>query len=100
MINGIKNIGSPLFMEKGEVPEKGKNQGVAGFGKALKKAVKDVNELQMSADRSIERLVSGEKQDLHATLIEVKKAELSFQLMMQIRNKLVQAYEEIMKMPV
>ena len=44
--------------------------------------------------------MTGESQDLHTTIIAVQKADLSFQMMMQVRNKIVQAYQEIMHMQV
>ena len=44
--------------------------------------------------------MSGESQDLHTTVIAMQKADLSFQMMMQVRNKIVQAYQEIMRMQV
>ena len=100
MVSEIKNITAPKFLEMGDFVGKGRNQRKAGFTEALEKAVKEVNDLQVSADRSIARLIRGDEQDLHTTMIEVKKAELSFQLMMQVRNKLIQAYNEVIKMPV
>jgi flagellar hook-basal body complex protein FliE len=42
--------------------------------------------------------MTGESQDLHTTVIAMQKADLSFQLMMQVRNKIVEAYQEIMRM--
>ena len=42
--------------------------------------------------------MTGESQDLHTTVIAMQKADLSFQMMMQVRNKIVQAYQEIMRM--
>jgi flagellar hook-basal body complex protein FliE len=46
------------------------------------------------------KLMTGESQDLHTTVIAMQKADLSFQMMMQVRNKIVQAYQEIMRMQV
>jgi flagellar hook-basal body complex protein FliE len=72
----------------------------ASFGDVLKDAISTVNELQKQSDHEIRKLMTGETQDLHTTLIAVQKADLSFQMMMQVRNKIVQAYQEIMRMPV
>jgi flagellar hook-basal body complex protein FliE len=44
--------------------------------------------------------MTGESQDLHTTVIAMQKADLSFQMMMQVRNKIVQAYQEIMRMQI
>ncbi|NWG12572.1 MAG: flagellar hook-basal body complex protein FliE [Acidobacteria bacterium] len=70
------------------------------FGDTLRQAISAVNEVQKQSDRAIQGLMTGESQDLHATLIAVQKADLSFQMMMQVRNKIVQAYQEIMRMQV
>jgi flagellar hook-basal body complex protein FliE len=70
------------------------------FGDLLKSAISTANELQKQSDVEIQKLMAGETQDLHTTLIAVQKADLSFQMMMQVRNKIVQAYQEIMRMQV
>ena len=75
--------------------------GATSFGDVLKEAISEVNQLSNAADSAIQKqLASGESTDLHATMIALEKAEVSFQLMMQIRNKILKAYEEIMRMPV
>lgn len=71
-----------------------------GFGEILKDAISTVNELQKQSDQEIQKLMTGESQDLHTTVIAMQKADLSFQMMMQVRNKIVQAYQEIMRMQV
>jgi len=72
----------------------------AGFGEILKDAISTVNELQKQSDQDIQKLMTGESQDLHTTVIAMQKADLSFQMMMQVRNKIVQAYQEIIRMQV
>lgn len=67
------------------------------FSEVLKEAIEEVNRLQFEADKAIKDLALG-KGDLHETIIAVEKAEISFRLMMQIRNKLIKAYEEVMRM--
>jgi flagellar hook-basal body complex protein FliE len=75
----------------------GEKDGV-GFGEILKDAISTVNELQKQSDQEVQKLMAGESQDLHTTVIAMQKADLSFQMMMQVRNKIVQAYQEIMRM--
>ena len=72
----------------------------SGFGEILKDAISTVNELQKQSDQEIQKLMAGESQDLHTTVIAMQKADLSFQMMMQVRNKIVQAYQEIMRMQI
>jgi flagellar hook-basal body complex protein FliE len=70
------------------------------FGAVLKDAISTVNDLQKQSNQEIEKLMTGESKDLHETVIAMQKADLSFQMMMQVRNKIVQAYQEIMRMQV
>jgi flagellar hook-basal body complex protein FliE len=69
-----------------------------GFGDVLKEAVRQVDDLQSDAGAKVQQLLSGEGGDVHSAMIVVEKADLSFQLMMQVRNKVVQAYQEISRM--
>ena len=70
------------------------------FTETLKDAIQKVNQIQQEADRAISDLMLGGQQDLHQTMISLEKADISFQLMMQVRNKIVSAYEEIMRMQI
>jgi flagellar hook-basal body complex protein FliE len=67
------------------------------FGAMLNKAIGDVNSLQTEAGKAVENLVTGEAQDLHEVMIAVEKARTSFDLLMEIRNKTVDMYREIMR---
>jgi flagellar hook-basal body complex protein FliE len=70
------------------------------FSDVLKDSISKVGELEKEANQQTEQLVKMESQDVHNTMIAVEKADMSFQLMMQIRNKIITAYEEIMRMQV
>lgn len=70
------------------------------FGEMLKASIDSVHQLQQAADTSIENLATGREADIHRTMIAMEKASVSFELVMQVRNKLVAAYEEIMRMQV
>ena len=74
--------------------------GSSGFVDSLKSAIGKVNDTQLEAGRAVDALMTGETQDLHRTMVALQQADVSFQLMMQIRNKLVAAYEEIQRMQV
>jgi flagellar hook-basal body complex protein FliE len=88
-------LGSPI-REKQAPEEKGKS-----FGEILKSAIGEVNQLQKEADQAIQELAAGKgNQNIHQTMIALEKAEVSFQLMMQVRNKIIAAYEEIMRMQI
>jgi len=68
------------------------------FFETLRDSMQEVNQLQAQADRAISDLITGEDTDVARTMIAVQKANLSFQMMVQVRNKIVQAYQEVMRM--
>jgi len=70
------------------------------FNAHLKNALGEVNELQQQAEQAIQQLAGEGKGDLQETMIAIEKADVSFRLMMQIRNKVLEAYQEIMRMQV
>jgi flagellar hook-basal body complex protein FliE len=65
------------------------------FGETLRSAMDEMGSLQSQAETKVAGMLEGDGADVHATLIAVEKADLSFQLMMQVRNKIVSAYQEI-----
>ena len=69
----------------------------SSFGNALQQSLEQVNRTQLEADASIEGLANGQKTDIHQTMIAVEKASLTFELMLQIRNKVISAYDKIMR---
>lgn len=79
----------------GEIAGKGKT-----FSDIMKQSVEKVNEFQSQADTAIKELVAGRNKNIHETLLAVERADISLKLMMQVRNKIVDAYKEIMRMQV
>ncbi len=70
------------------------------FSDALRSAVDQVNTHQAQADHAIKELVAGRNKNLHETMLAVERADASLKLMMQVRNKVIDAYKEIMRMQV
>jgi flagellar hook-basal body complex protein FliE len=68
------------------------------FGSMLASAVQQVNQLQTDAGQSIQKFLSGEGEELHNVALATQRAEIAFDLGVQVRNKVVSAYQEIMKM--
>jgi len=98
----IKGIGSGTGLGQA-FPALAKNQPAAateGFGKVIGQLVDSVNNSQLSADRAIQNLVSGESQGLHEVMIAMEKSSISMQFLTQVRNKAVEAYQEVMRMQV
>jgi flagellar hook-basal body complex protein FliE len=69
-----------------------------GFREVLGGAIDDIQQLGSEADTAVAGVLNGTGTDVHTAMIAVEKADLSFQLMMQVRNKIVSAYEEISRM--
>lgn len=70
------------------------------FKDMLSEAIQEVQNLQSEADVTIKKLVAGEITDVTETMVAVEKADLAFQTMMTVRNKVLTAYEEVMRMQV
>jgi flagellar hook-basal body complex protein FliE len=72
----------------------------ASFQNVLSSAIQNVEAAGSSADAATQSFVSGGTQELHSTILATQSAELDFEMFMQVRNKVVSAYEEIMRMQV
>ncbi len=70
------------------------------FGDYLKENITEVNQMSKTSDKMATELAAGKSENIHETMLMATKAELSFNLMVQIRNKALEAYSEIMRMPV
>ena len=94
-MNTINNI-SVSSMLPGQTagrPEAG--QSTSSFTGFLLDAIGEVNSMQAAADQAVEMLATGEEVNPVEVLTAVQKADIAFRMMMQIRNKLVQAYQEV-----
>ena len=74
----------------------GKKAPSDSFGGLLKSAINQVNDLQSGSENELTKFLNNDS-DLHSVMIALEKADISFQTMMQVRNKIVSAYQEIMK---
>lgn len=70
----------------------------AGFGELFEQAVARVEQAHRTGQEKVDRLLRGEDQELHEVVLATQRAELSFEYFMQVRNKVVQAYQEVMRM--
>ena len=95
-MNSIANI-TPLTL-----PQLNLGTSAAGqpgdFQKVLTGAIHQVESLNNSAADSVQKFLRGDNEELHTTILATQKAEMAFQLGLQVRNKVVDAYQEIMKM--
>jgi len=72
----------------------------SSFAETLKSAIQDVNSLQVQAGKAVEQMVSGEAASIHDVMISVEKAKVSFDLLMEVRNKALDVYREMMKIQI
>lgn len=69
-----------------------------GFQSVFADAVARVEQFSQDAHQSVDRLLSGESEELHQVALQTQQAELAFELFLQVRNKVVQAYQEVMRL--
>jgi flagellar hook-basal body complex protein FliE len=98
-INEINPVG-PLREAEGQTrvqqpAQTGKD--VPSFKETMKSFLEDVNGLQQNADESIQKMAAGEINDVHQVMASVEEANVAFNMMMEIRNKVMDAYQEVMR---
>lgn len=72
----------------------------ASFGDTLTEAIDKVNDMQKTADKQMQAMASGEQTNISEVMIAAEKADIALKLMMSVRNKVIDAYQEVMKMQV
>lgn len=95
--SGVAPLGAPAPDPNRVVQSDGR---VRSFQDTLQEFLGDVNSMQNVADASIEKFVAGEVKDVHQVMAAVAEARTSFNLMLEIRNKTLEAYQEMMRMQV
>lgn len=83
---------SPLSTGKAAGPQQ--QQGPS-FGELLKQQLNQVNELQQDAKEAVEDLAAGRRDDLESVIMATEKADVAFRMLLQVRNKVMDAYEEV-----
>ena len=94
------NISIPTMPSLGGIASSGASSGGPAFQSVLTDAISKVESFQNDAASSVNKFLSGEGEDLHKVALATQQADLSFQLFMQVRNKVVTAYNQVMQMQV
>ena len=98
---GLINSGTGPVRPAAPAAPQGPNTAPArGFKDVLMQNIEQVNKLQQDAQVAIEDLAAGRRDDVAEVMMAAKKAEVAFQMLLQVRNKLVDAYEEVRQMRV
>lgn len=94
---GLINANNTLAPIQPSQPSQAAGGKVGGpeFKDVLMKQIQQVNRLQQDAEMAIEDLASGKRDDVDAVLMAKQKADVAFQMLLQVRNKLMDAYEEV-----
>lgn len=88
----------PIFDTQGEKGKVGKNED--SFGEVLKDKIGEINRLKLDADDAIAKVILSDSGSIHEAMIAMEKASISFKAMMAVRNKILEAYREVMRMQV
>jgi len=99
-MNAITPIGAVPLAPLPAPSGVGATSGGPSFKDALLNSLREVNAMQQSADQAVEKLATGDDVSPAEVLTAVQKADIAFRMMMQIRNKITQAYEEIQNVKV
>jgi flagellar hook-basal body complex protein FliE len=92
------NFGSIGSLSLPDVSKPAQTSSEGGFGDVLQGALQSVNQLSGGAEQQITNMLQGTGGDMSSVMVAVEKADVAFQLMMQVRNKIVSAYQDIEKM--
>ena len=96
----VSAVGQKHVTPKPPIPPSARAGERPSFKDLLLNSISEVQRLQVDADQTIRELVSGEITDVSQALVALEKADIAFNTMMQIRNKIIEAYQEVIRMPV
>lgn len=99
-ISGLPSVTSAAIELGSQGQSVSQGQPGKNFMDVLKDSMDQVNVNQHQADEAIKELVAGRSKNIHETMLTIERADTSLKLMMQVRNKILDAYKEIMRMPV
>lgn len=94
-MTNVQNISQTFNLPKPHQVAEKPGEAQPSFGKFLLEGIQQVNDMQQNADRAVESLFTGGDVNPAEVLSAVQKADMSFKLMMQVRNKMMQAYQEV-----
>ena len=95
MSSSINSIQSSLKLPSQLTARPEAVEGPSSFKNFLLDSIQEVNALQQDADQAVEKLATGKEINTAEVLTAVQKADIAFRMMLQVRNKMVQAYEEV-----
>jgi len=101
--NGIDSFSSTVRESRERIKESDESSAsgeTKTFGEFLQKIAQEANQAQLVADHKMQEVAAGRNKDLHGAVLAMEKADVQFRLLTQVRNKVLEAYREIMRMQV
>lgn len=98
MIKNIETL-SPISLQN-DLATNQSQTGGSDFFQILQESINEVNTNQVKGDRALSDIATGQVKDLHSAAIAISKAEVSMKMMLEVRNKALNAYKEILKTPI
>jgi flagellar hook-basal body complex protein FliE len=96
----IESAGTSATSANKLTENSGTAEGQKSFADTLKETLSSVNQLQKDSDQKIQELATGKTDDIASVMITAEKADIALRAMVQVRNKIIDAYQDIMKMQV
>lgn len=96
----ITSAGGPVMPIRPGQPRTAGSAEAGGFKELLRQQIDEVNQLQKDAKEAIEDLATGKRDDLESVMIATQKADTAFRMLLQVRNKVMDAYDEVKQMRV
>lgn len=100
MVNLNPNVGSVFQNIPASASQSQKSAGGQDFAKVVQNQLSEVNSLQDDSASAVKDLLVGKNQDINSVVAAVAKSDMSFKLMVNVRNKIIEAYKETMKMQI
>ncbi len=98
MIKNIETL-SPISLQN-DITDKQNKTGKTDFFQILQESLNEVNTNQVKGDRALSDIATGQVKDLHSAAMAISKAEVSMKMMLEVRNKALNAYKEILRTPI
>ena len=94
MIGALTGLGPNAVPAGPAAPAK---EGGKSFGDTLTELLKETDGLQKASDQTVQDFAAGKVEDVHEVMVAMNRADLSFRMMLEVRNKLLDAYQEVMR---
>ncbi len=98
MIKTVDSL-SPISLQN-DIVNNQQSGGGSDFFQILQDSLNEVNDKQIKSDKALSDIATGRVKDLHSAAITIDKAEISMKVMLEVRNKALNAYKEILKTPI